>query len=112
MDSVNKNILALRNSIQKCQIYKEYRKQRAIINSNPELAERVKRFRADNFRLQNEAGDDNLFHIVEKLSRESAELRRVPEVNAYLDAELALCKMMQKICSDLISGIDVHVPEI
>ena len=42
MDSVNKNILALRNSIQKCQIYKEYRKQRAIINSNPELAERVR----------------------------------------------------------------------
>ena len=112
MEAVNKHIEILLEAIRNTDVYKEYKKQDDILKSSPQLCERVDQFRSDNFRLQNEAGDDNLFHIVEKLSRESAELRRVPEVNAYLDAELALCKMMQKICSDLISGIDVHVPEI
>ena len=44
--------------------------------------------------------------------RESEELRRFPEVNAYLDAELALCRMMQKICRTLTDGIDMNIPRI
>ena len=47
---------------------------------------------------------------VEQMGKESAELRRHPEVNAYLDAELALCKMMQKICVKLAEGIDMDIP--
>ena len=53
-----------------------------------------------------------MFLVAEQLSRESAELRRIPEVNAYLDAELALCKMMQRICRELTEGIDMHVPNL
>ena len=45
-----------------------------------------------------------------EMGKESAELRRHPEVNAYLDAELALCKMMQRICIKLGEGIDIDVP--
>lgn len=52
METVNRNIHALLNSIQKCQIYKDFKKQEEILNKNPELAERVQRFRAENFRLQ------------------------------------------------------------
>ena len=83
-----------------------------ILSKNPELLERVDQFRADNFQLQNEAGSENLFHVAEQLCRESAELRSNPEVNAFLDAELALCKMMQNICRELVEGIDVHMPNL
>lgn len=110
MDSVNKNIMALRSSVQKCQIYKEYKKQEAIINSNPELAERVKRFRADNFRLQNESRKETLLQNAQQLAKESAELRRNPEVNAYLDAELALCRLVQQICKSITEGIEMDIP--
>ena len=48
--------------------------------------------------------------VVEQMRKESAEQRRHPEVNAYLDAELALCKMMQRICIKLGEGIDIDVP--
>ena len=67
-------------------------------------------FRGDNYRVQNDCGSDNLFDVVEQMGKESAELRRHPEVNAYLDAELALCKMMQKICVKLAEGIDMDIP--
>ena len=51
METVNRNIHALLNSIQKCQIYKDFKKQEEVLNKNPELAERVQRFRAD-FRMK------------------------------------------------------------
>ena len=49
-------------------------------------------------------------NVVEQMGKESAELRRHPLVNAYLDAELALCKMMQRICVKVAEGIDMDVP--
>ena len=110
METVNRNIHALLNSIQKCQIYKDFKKQ--ILNKNPELAERVQRFRAENFRLQNEEGQKDVLAKAEQLSRESEELRSFPEVKAYLDAELALCRMMQKICRTLTDGVEMNIPRI
>ena len=89
METVNRNIHALLNSIQKCQVYKDFKKQEAILNKNPELAQRVQHFRAENFKLQNEGDPENILAKAEQLARESEELRSFPEVNAYLDAELA-----------------------
>ena len=111
MDAVNRNIHLLLNSIQKSDVYRTYKKQEAILEKNPELVSRVQHFRSDNFRLQNEERG-NLLQDAEQLARESAELRRNPEVNAYLDAELALCRMMQQICKPLTDGIEIKVPEI
>ena len=48
--------------------------------------------------------------MVEQISKESAQLRSNPQVNAYLDAELALCRMMQKISMELTDGIDLDAP--
>ena len=110
MHAVNRNIHLLLNSIQKSDVYRTYKKQEAILEKNPELASRVQHFRSDNFRLQNEERG-NLLQDAEQLARESAELRRNPEVNAYLDAELALCRMMQQICMTLTDGIEIKVPE-
>ena len=111
MDAVNRNIHLLLNSIQKSDVYRTYKKQEAILEKNPELASRVQHFRSDNFRLQNEERG-NLLQDAEQLARESAELRRNPEINAYLDEELALCRMMQQICKTLTDGIEIKVPEI
>lgn len=110
--TIEKNIQTLLVSIKKSSIYKEYKEQEKILNRSPELAERVSQFRADNFRLQNDGDRENLFRTVEDLARESAELRRHPQVNAYLDAELALCRLMQHICRTLTAGIDMTTPPL
>lgn len=112
MDGINRNIHMLIQSVKKSSVYKEYRLQEGILNQNPELAERVRQFRADNFRLQNEEDRSNMFHLAEVLSRESEALRRIPQVNAYLDAELALCRMMQRICRTLTEGIEMDIPPL
>ena len=63
MDGINRNIHMLIQSVRKSSVYKEYRFQEEILNQNPELAERVRQFRADNFRLQNEEDRSNMFHL-------------------------------------------------
>lgn len=110
MDAIDRNIHTLLVSIKRSSVYKEYKIQEKLLNQTPELAERVSQFRADNFRLQNEGDRSNLFRIAEQLSKESAELRKIPQVNAYLDAELALCRLMQHVCRSLTAGIDMNIP--
>lgn len=112
MDEIERSIDALLAVIKDSGEYRDYQKQEEILSRNPELMGRVNQFRSNNFKLQNEADRDELFHVVERLSRESSELRRIPEVNAYLDAELALCRLMQKICLRLTKGIEMNVPEL
>ena len=109
-NTIDENISSLLEAFKESPEYVEFQKQNEILKQKPELKKRVDDFRGDNYRVQNECGSDNLFDVVEQMGRESAELRRHPEVNAYLDAELALCKMMQKICVKLAEGIDMDIP--
>lgn len=111
MDTINEKIEELLGEIRDSDIYYEYKKQEAILEQNPELKEIVQIFRSNNYCTQNEARSESLLQVVEKLGAESAELRKIPEVNAFLDAELALCKLMQKVCRKLTEGIEMHIPE-
>ena len=58
MDTIAKDTQALLASIRKNPVYREYKKQEKILGRNPDLMERVNRFRADNFRLQNRQSFD------------------------------------------------------
>lgn len=109
-NTIEESIKGLLEAIKESPEYLEFQKQSNILKKKPELKERVDTFRADNYKVQNECDSDNLFEVVEQMGKESAELRRHPEVNAYLDAELALCKVMQRICIKLGEGIDIDVP--
>lgn len=110
MDSISRNIQILLTVIKRSEEYLDYKKQEEILRQNPELVARVDQFRADNFRLQNEAERDNLLQVTDQIFQESKELRKIPEVNAYLDAELALCKLIQRIGREVVEGLDIHLP--
>lgn len=112
MNEIKDCIDALLTAIQNSEEYQEFVKYKEELEQDPELLERVNAFRGNNFRLQNEANRDELFRVTEQLNRESRELRKIPQVNAFLDAELALCKLMQKICKTLTEGIDLDIPEL
>ena len=100
---IEEKIDSLLDAVKNSREYEEYKKQEELLDQDPDLKARVFQFRSNNFRMQNETGRDDLFQVAEQLSRESKELRRNPQVNAYLDAELALCRLMQKICIRLMN---------
>lgn len=111
MNKIDENILNLLNAIKDSEEYRKCQKEENNLLQNRELWDRVEKFRANNFRLQNDSSEGDLFEKAEKLAQESAELRKIPEVNAYLDAELAMCKMLQKICKTLVDGVEIRVPD-
>lgn len=110
MDEIEKLTGMLLEAVRASTIYTEFRKQEDILLKDPELFDRVSSFRADNFRFQQGIPDDELYGLVEKLDSESRELRKIPEVNAYLEAELALCRMIQEVCRTLTEGIEICLP--
>ncbi|MDO5336664.1 MAG: YlbF family regulator [Eubacteriales bacterium] len=112
MDTIERNTRNLIAAIQRSSIYKEYKQREEKLMKNPELMARVDQFRSKTFQLQNDMPRANLFQDTEHLAKESADMRQMEDVNAYLDAELALCKLIQKICLDVTEGMDMHIPEI
>ena len=112
MDEISMDIEKLLDAVHRSSEYQEYQNQAAELDKDPELKARVMRFRGDNFRLQSQASQDELFHASEQLNLESASLRQNLKVNAYLDAELALCRLIQRICRTLVAGIDIQIPDL
>lgn len=111
MNAVERNTRFLLASIQRSNTYREFKRQEEILKQNPEWVEKVNRYRADNFRMHNENDKGALMQEMDHLALESVELRNNPQINAYLDAELALCRLMQKVCRDLIAGVEIDIPE-
>ncbi|MBQ1311603.1 MAG: YlbF family regulator [Blautia sp.] len=111
MDEIERLTWELLEAIRASEIYTDFRIQEDRLSADPEVFKRVTNFRADNFRFQQDISGEELFSLVEKLDFESSELRKKPEVNAYLEAELALCRLLQKVCRTLTEGIEITIPE-
>ena len=112
MEELNKSVDLLIKTLMETEIYRQYTEQEQKLMENTELKERVDQFRKNNYRLQKQAEKEDLPMILEQLYTESRELRKDPQVNAYLDAELALCKLMQKIFLKMTDEIKMHIPEL
>ncbi|MCI5901573.1 MAG: YlbF family regulator [Blautia sp.] len=112
MEELNKSVDLLIKTLMETEIYRQYTEQEQKLMENTELKERVDQFRKNNYRLQQQAEKEDLPMILEQLYAESRELRKDPQVNAYLDAELALCKLMQKIFLRVTDEMRMHIPEL
>ena len=112
MDEIRDEVDMLLDALLNTRVYREYRHQEDLLSEDPKLKERVLRFRADNFNLQNNAQGQDLFSVVGNLYQESRELRKNDQVNAYLDAELAMCKLLQKLARTIVEGLEIEVPDI
>lgn len=112
MDTIEMNIQLLVGAIKKSPEYKAYKAREAELSRHPELWDRVDRFCARNFHLQNNTEPKSLFEELDRMNRESQELRKIPEVSAYLQAELNLCKLLQNISLDINGSLGIHIPKL
>lgn len=112
MDAINRSVQQLLKEIRKSDVYKEYRKREDVLSRDLELKQRVDRFRAENYRLQTETDKELFLAKVQEVEKEADELSKIPEAGTYLAAELAFCQMMQVVCRDLTTGIEMSIPTI
>ena len=88
--------------------YREYdrQKQKQIMKEQPELKAQIDRFRQENFELQNSVQSDELFDRTDEFSRRLEEFRKNPLVDAFLNAELDFCRMIQEINGKIVEAVN------
>ena len=96
MDIVTERLNALTDAMRNTIDYQSYLKLEAELDKDKDLKKRVDEFRIRNFSLQKEENVD-LFDAVDDIDREFVELRKNPVVEEYLEAELSVCKMVQRV---------------
>lgn len=105
MDEMNTALDGLVRAIKDSSEYTRYQRAREELHKEPELERCIHEFRKKNFQIQN-SGNVNLFDEVDQLEKENTELRRKPVVEEYLSAELAFCRVVQRINWTLIEQLD------
>ena len=85
--------------------YREYDRQKQM-KEQPELKAQIDRFRQENFELQNSVQSNELFDRTDEFSRRLEEFRKNPLVNAFLNAELDFCRMIQEINGKIVEAVN------
>lgn len=112
MDNIQSATENLIEALRESREYRTYLQYESILADRPELMQRVNEFRAENYELNNRAENIDLFEAVDHFERKYRDLRKIPEVNAFLEAELSLCKRIQKVQDDLFEAVYISIPEV
>lgn len=111
MDKVTECLDALIEEMRESRAYQNYLWMEEKLEKDPDLKSRVDDYRIRNYRLQQSENVD-LYDAVDSLERDSYALRKSEKANAYLEAELEVCKMVQKVQDRISEAIRIGVPEI
>ncbi len=107
-DAVKAKAEELKYTILNSEEYKNFDMYRRKLHEHPELMEKVKHFRISNVCMQIEkAASGNV--DVQRFASENIELLDNSLVRDFLNSELILCRMMQKINSILVSDIELEL---
>ncbi len=95
----------LMEDIKRSDIYLEYKKALYELEKYPELKEKANAFRKENFALVNSIKTPVSFMAVADMEAKYNEVTVYPQIERYLNAELALCRLIQRIQHSLASAI-------
>lgn len=112
MDRIQMCVDSLIEAVKEGETYQRYLKCEEQLKSKPELRQKIDEFRVAVYHLHNDENCGDLYDKIDQFENEYEEFRKNPIVNEFLEAELDVCKMMQKINSRLQSGIDIQIPHV
>ncbi|MCR5594487.1 MAG: YlbF family regulator [Lachnospiraceae bacterium] len=92
--------------IQQTEIYRKYCTEREKIKQDPELYDKVNKYRQATFDLHNNTDQDQLFDRMDAYEREYEKFRENPVVENFLQAELDFCRMMQELNILIMDHLD------
>lgn len=84
--------------------YREYAEQKERVKQFPELKAQIDEFRKRSFEVQN--NKDIAIDRIEVLEKEYEKLVENPAACAFLEAELAFCRMMQENGDKIMEAIN------
>lgn len=112
MKVIEQKTRELIDCIKDSRYYKTYEESLGKITNKPEIRSRVDEYRARTFRLFNDTNGVDLFEETDRIEKEHRELRKIPEVNEFLDAEIELCRLLKEMEARIGAALDVQIPEV
>ncbi|MGN1188503.1 MAG: YlbF family regulator [Lachnospiraceae bacterium] len=88
--------------------YRSFDMYRRLLNETPQLKARVNEFRAANVEMQMSHDGENR-NAMQELADDYNDLLTNSVVREFLNAELILCKMMQRIDAILVSDLELEL---
>lgn len=107
-ESVRYKTEELKQTILNSEEYQKYDKYRRLLNENPQLKEKVNEFRAANMRLRLDSSSVDRGKIHE-IGMVYSDVLAHNVVKEFLNSELMLCKMIQKINIMLIAELELEL---
>lgn len=100
-ESLNHLIEAVRNSKE----FQDYQIVKAKVEKYPEKKRSLDKYRTRMYKIQNNHGETDLYHHIDEIERKSERFRQDALIDEFLTAELALCRMVQRINWTLIEEL-------
>ena len=110
MEQIDARLGELIQAIRQGDIYQDYLKATNALNEDEELKRQVDDLRSRNFKLQKEGLVESMFEKTSQLEEEFCEVRKNLVASKYLDAELALCKMLKEIRMKISDAAEFDLP--
>ena len=109
MDKIRQCTENLKSAVQECEAYQGFQKARKELDAHPELREKVMAFRKRNYEIQNLKEGADVYAEMARLEEEYHEIRKNQIISDYLQNELALCRIMQRINLSLVGILDLDI---
>jgi len=108
MDAIKKQVETLVMTIKESSEYQNFQKAQQRVASIPGLEERIREFCRKNYEIQNSSGEDWHKHM-EEFEIQSREFRNHPVVAQYLECELQICRMFQRINAEITNIVELII---
>ena len=108
MESFDKLTEIYIEDLKKTPTYKQYRDKLKALKIDDEMWEKVTEYKNKRFELQKNLNPDELYDQSDRLEREYAFLYDNPVSAGYLDAEVAICKLVQDTCLKITQAIELE----
>jgi cell fate (sporulation/competence/biofilm development) regulator YlbF (YheA/YmcA/DUF963 family) len=112
MGKVDECTTELIQAIQESEEYQQFVALREKLKSEPELRKEINHFRLHVFETQNTGQPLDMYDEQERLCKDYEEFRKNPLVSEFLQAELRVCRMMQKVTARVLNSVDLDAEEV
>ena len=112
MEKIKNCTKELIRAILESEEYRQFCDVRDRLEKEPELRRQVSEFRFHVFEVQNSDDITDMYGEQKRLCKESEEFRKNPLVDEFLQAELCVCRIMQKITQDMVKAVDLDIDEV
>ena len=108
MEQIRECMDQLLKALQESDVYRKYEESRKELVKYPQYLQQMNEFRRKNYLVQ-DAPHILTMEEQDELFEERTRVRSNPMIARYLDAELDLCRTLQRMCLEIINLADLGI---